>query len=132
MEIENQTRDSKRKAIIKWLPEIYFLVGAIWCAIETLVCSKDPNYLAILLIIVITIQLFIKNRIIGLAVSSAFGLAFLYLTLAFFSDLIKATSFNFNTVKFITGGTLVIGSTLIMAFRMFRKYYKADQHQQKN
>lgn len=119
------------KPLLRWTPEAYFILFAIWCACENYSASKYTdsvpfNYPAVVLIVLLTLQFFFKNRSIGLIVSSVLGIVSAYLILALWSDFSKNPTFDERGIRFLGIGGLLIIINITMAVLMFRKYLKAN------
>ena len=117
------------KRLLTWTPEVYFIVFAIWWALETYFSSKNNssvpiNYPAIVLAVVLTLQFCLKNRMIGLILSSLLGMASAYLILALLSDISKSPTFDERGIRFLGFGGLLIATNITMSILMFHKYFK--------
>ena len=111
--------------IYRWIPEVYFMLVAIWWAIDSYTNWKgDINYPAIALFSIFTLQFFIKNRIIGLLLALMIGLVSIYLILALLSDFSKIPTIDVSGIRFLFRGGLFIVSNIIMSVLMFRNYSK--------
>lgn len=129
---------SLTKRLLKWLPEVYFIVFNLWWAIGTYLGQKSLdnsvliNYPALILIAAFVVQFFIKNKHLGISLSAILILGTAFLSLTLFSDVLRFSSFDNRVIKFIIYGILLISLNLFMAIRMFRKYQKVSDNKDTN
>jgi len=111
------------KSLLPWIPECYFIIFSIWWTESLYTPHQIINYPAMLLAIVLVLQFFIRNRNVGIIVSSLMGLYSAYLILALWSDLAKGPVWDEVALRFHLKGGLLIATNITMAVLMFRKYY---------
>ena len=105
------------------LPEFYFIILCVWWFVYGNIINPETIYYpAIIVTLVLTVQLLIKKRAVGLVISTFFGLFSFYLILALVSDLVKGEIFNMNALIFLLQGGLLIVTNIVMSVWMFRKY----------
>lgn len=109
----------KKKAILAIIPESYLICATIYYWILT---ANLFNPIAISLLVVLILQVIIKNKILGLIVSSIFILLNLYMALALISELSEFKDYTDDYWKLLIIGILFIGLNLIMGGLMLWKY----------
>jgi hypothetical protein len=118
------------KRILKWSPEIYFLIVLTWWFTSTYFGQKQNdntvfiNYPALILVVTLLVQFFIKNKHLGVTVAAVLVLGTFFLILSMFSFVLYDWDFNQHSAKFLIYSGIFIGLNLFMAFRMFRRYSK--------
>lgn len=131
-------KSSTAKRVLKWLPEAYFVLVALWWIIGTYLGQKSIdnsiliNYPALILMITLIVQFFIKNKHIGITLAAIITLGNFFLILASASEAFKVSDFDVRIIKFLTYGALFIGLNLLMAYRMFHKYSKMPSRNESN
>ncbi len=113
-----------KKAISKWIPEIYLICSVIYYWIDTGLF----NPVAIAFIFALILQLIVRNKITGMLISGFFVIINLYATLVLLSDLLKVykeigTLVEAKALLFF--GSLYMGLNITMGIIMFIKYTKS-------
>lgn len=112
------------KRLIKNIPELYFIViGFIWF-LDSLFVHHTINYIAVLLIWLLLVQIVYKNKIIGIFYSVILLLTNLYIL----SELISFEAFSVDTLNVIIGRGIICFVSLIMSFAMFLKFYSSRNY----
>ncbi|MEL1243256.1 hypothetical protein AAEO56_03185 [Flavobacterium sp. DGU11] len=110
------------KRILKFIPEIYFMgVGMFWAA-ENYFASGNVNYIALLIVWLLFLQLFYKNRILGLTYGVALGFVSAFMILAVNSEVSDFESFTPEAIQLQLAGWGIFGTGLLMAGAMLYKF----------
>jgi hypothetical protein len=80
------------------------------------------SYPSLVVIVLLIVLLFTKNKILGLLLSCVFAVYSLYLVLALVSDLQDADTFDRDATALLIKGSILIIGNLAMATLMFIKY----------
>jgi hypothetical protein len=109
------------KQLKKWIPEIYLLVSVVayWIMTGTLF-----NWIAILLLLVLTILLVLKNSLLGTAISLLLLILNLYMVLALISELTEFPSFNRDAQTMLLFGSTYFGLNIFLSIVMFIRWKK--------
>lgn len=110
---------SKLKQITLQIPEFLLLAAVIfyWGS-----AGWGVNYIAIVLLVVLILQIIFKNRIIGIIIPSLLTLASLFLILAVISEFKEFPSVNAEAMKLLLVGLVYFSSTILVSGVMFYKY----------
>jgi hypothetical protein len=103
------------KPILRIIPLIYFIGLSLFWITENYMSTGTINYIAIAVAVVLMAQLFIKNKIAGLATGLVMGLFSCYMLLALLSDLAKVKEFTSGTYKFMAFGGGLFGVGVLMS-----------------
>lgn len=110
------------KKLLKLLPEIYFMgVGIFWAA-ENYFASGTLNYIALLIVWLLFLQLFYKNRILGLTYGVALGFVSAFMILAVNSEVGDFETITAEALKLQLVGWGIFGAGIIMAGAMLYKF----------
>jgi len=102
------------KKIFRILPLVYFMGLAIFWFLENYMATGTINYIALAVLLGLSIELFYNSKIVGLLTGSAMSLFSAYMLLAMLSDIFKGGAFNPNMVPFLVFGTSLFGVGLLM------------------
>ncbi len=131
-------KTSFTKRLLKWLPEVYFITVALWWTIGTYLGQKSIdnsvliNYPALILMVTLIVQFFIKNKHLGIALAALITLGNFFLILALASEAFKVPAFDQRIINFLIYGGLFIALNLLMAYRLFHKYSKMPSRNESN
>ncbi|AWH85265.1 hypothetical protein HYN59_09105 [Flavobacterium album] len=110
------------KKLLKFIPEIYFMgLGIFWVA-ENYFASGTLNYIALLLVWLLFLQFFYKNRILGLIYGVLLGFTSAFMILAVNSEVGGFETFTEQALQLQLVGWGVFGTGLIMAGTMVYKF----------
>jgi len=109
------------KRYLLLLPEILIIALSIFWFIDNYAPSGYINYYTIAVFLVVTLQLFIKNKILGILLGSIFFLFGLYMVLAVVSEFKKFTSFNTSAIQLAGVGFLICFVLIASSIGMFYK-----------
>lgn len=107
------------KTFVLSLPE-YLLIAAVvfyWISAGQLI-----NYIAIILIIVLVLQMIFKNKVIGILIPCLLALTSLYMILAVISEVSEFPSFNSEAKTLVFVGFSYFLTTLFVSILMIYKY----------
>ncbi len=110
------------KAILRYIPEIYLLAATIyyWILTHTLF-----NPIAIILLAILSYQLFLRKSVLGLIIAAIFILLNLYMILALMSELSEFNNADQSYYELLIFGFLFLGLNILMASFMLFKNIKA-------
>lgn len=112
----------------KNIPELFLLLATFFYMFASVGFSVNP--IAVVFVLIISAQMYFKNKTTGILLASVFILIFSYLFLALFSDLIKLESLT-DGWQMLVFGTLYLGISLAAAIFMVRKYVRMDEPKKK-
>lgn len=119
-----QLRNIMRK-LLKFIPELYFMgLGAAWAA-ENYFSSGTVNYIALLFVWLLFLQLFYKNRILGLIYGVALGMISVYMIMAVNSEVGSFEGITKELLVLQLTGWAVFFSGAAAAGGMIWKFAKA-------
>jgi len=107
---------TKAKKYLKFLPEVYFMASALY---YWTLAGKELNYIATGVILVMLVQIALKQKVLGMVTSGLLILVNCLLVLALVSELREYPTFNAEAQKMALFGTLYLGTNLAMAGYMF-------------
>ncbi len=111
------------KRILNNLPELYFIgLGTFWVT-ENYLSSGRINYIVLLVTWLVFLQVFYKNRVLGMIYGSAWGLISAYKIYVAITGVYDLQS---TVLEAVQSGT-VFGIGLFMAIGMFYKYATAKE-----
>ncbi|WP_298395863.1 hypothetical protein [Flavobacterium sp.] len=108
----------------KWLlvlPEFFILALALFWFLDNYLGVGYINYYTIAVFSIVALQLFLKNKIIGILLGSIFFLFGLYMVLAVLSEFKKITTINFASFELISVGFLICFVLIASSIGMFYK-----------
>lgn len=100
-----------------YLPHIYFMGISI-------IIACHPNYMMIVAAIVLLVMIFIKNKILNVAVAAFLLFFSFWILLAYLSDFYKIIEFDAKAWKFIWVGALFIIANFSMSILMGLPFFK--------
>ncbi len=110
------------KTLLKFIPELYFMGLGIFWAAENYFSGGVNNYFALLIVWLMFLQLFYKNRILGLIYGTVFGLASAYMVLAVNSEVGDFSKFTIEALQLQLVGWGIFGTALLMAGAMVYRF----------
>lgn len=103
------------------LPEFFIIALSIFWFLDNYLGSGHINYFTIVVFIVVLLQLFIKNKIVGIVLGSIFFLFGLYMILAVLSEFKKFTTITSSAIELISVGFLICFTIIAASIGMFYK-----------
>jgi hypothetical protein len=103
------------------LPEIFIILLSIYWFLDNYDGSEHINYFTIVVFIIVTLQLFIKNKVVGIILGSIFFLFGLYMMLAVLSELKKFATINSSAIELLSVGFLICFVLIASSIGMFYK-----------
>lgn len=110
------------KKSLKFIPEIYFMGLGIFWAAENYFTGGVINYIALLLVWLLFLQLFYKNRILGLVYGTILGLISAYMILATNSEVAKFDELTAEALQLQFAGWGIFGAGALMAGVMVYRF----------
>lgn len=89
------------------LPEFFIIALSIYWFLENYMGSGYVNYIALVVFVIVTFQVFLKNKIVGIMLGSILFLFGLYMVLAVLSEFRKFTTFDSSAIQLIVVGFLI-------------------------
>ncbi len=115
------------KSLLTNLPEIFFIgLGGAWF-IENLYSGNHVNYIALLIIWLLFLQLIYKNRLTGIIYGNLLGVFSLYMLGAVYSEFTAFETINANAIMLLAVGGGIFGVGIFMAGRMLYNYLTTDK-----
>lgn len=112
------------KTILSYLPEISFLLMAIYWFIDNLMATPTHiNYLMIVIALFVVAQMVWRIRTFAYILSVLLGLGSLYMILAVFSEFSEFPKGDPRGIKFLLTGTSIFIVLAAMAIVMPFKYF---------
>lgn len=116
------------KSLLTNLPEIFFIgLGGAWL-LENLYSGGHVNYVALLTIWLLLLQLVYKNRLTGIIYGNILGLFSLYMLGAVYSEFLEFETITTNAVMLLVVGGGIFGAGIFMAGRMLYNYLTTDKN----
>jgi|GEM_PF-693126 hypothetical protein len=113
------------RRLLKFIPELYFMgLGTVWAA-ENYFSSGTINYIALLFVWLLFLQLFYKNRILGLIYGVALGMISVYMIMAVNSEVAEFETFTTEALTLQLAGWAIFFSGAAAAGGMIWKFAKA-------
>lgn len=113
--------------LLKMLPELFFMgLGTYW-AIENYLASGHRNYIAILFVWLLFLQLFYKNRILGLTYGIILTCISVYMCLAVLSEFYEFNPGEAQGYKLLAWGFSIFGAGILMGLYMIYNYATANE-----
>lgn len=113
------------KYISKNFPELFLILSTLFYWLSA---GLAINYIAIVLITIVILQLIYKNKGTGIAIGVIFSLIFCYMFLALLSDVVNFDSMTTERWYAIGAFVLYFGSGLISGIVMTSKYIKKQDY----
>ena len=89
------------------LPEFFIIALSIYWFLENYMGSGYVNYIALVVFVIVTLQVFLKNKIVGIMLGSILFLFGLYMVLAVLSEFRKFTTLDSSAIQLISVGFLI-------------------------
>ncbi|MFD2603161.1 hypothetical protein [Flavobacterium suzhouense] len=116
------------KSILQRLPELFFVgLGTYW-VLENFIASNTVNWIAVTFVAILIIQLFVQQRIIGMALGLVLGLISAYMMFAVLSEF-REFRFYDQAFELLSVGIGIFGSGVIFATAMVYKFVTALQNE---
>lgn len=113
--------------LLKMLPELFFMgLGTYW-AIENYLASGHRNYIAVFFVWLLFLQLFYKNRILGLIYGIILTMISGMMSLAVISEYREFSPGDAEGVNLIAWGLVLFGVAIFMGLYMIYKYATAKE-----
>ncbi|MDT0554632.1 hypothetical protein [Patiriisocius hiemis] len=113
------------KKILKIFPELFLILSTLFYWISA---GLAINYIAIVLITIVVLQLIYKKQGTGIALGVIFSLIFCYMFLALLSDVVKLESISSKKWQTILAFVLYFGSGLVAGIVMTIKYISQNRN----
>ena len=110
------------KKYLLLLPEGIILALTGYWFVDNYVVSNHINLIALTVSIVVVSQIIIKNKFLGLVISSAISLFSWYMILAVFSEFREFETVTFESLQLLLFGLLLCFLGLISSGLLFFKY----------
>jgi len=108
--------------LLKMLPELFFMgLGTYW-AIENYMASGHRNYIAVFFVWLLFLQLFYKNRILGLIYGIILTMISGMMSLAVISEYREFNPGEAEGIKLLIWGLALFGVGIFMGLYMIYKY----------
>ncbi|WP_396192634.1 hypothetical protein [Flavobacterium sp.] len=95
------------KKYLLLLPEFFIIALSIYWFLENYMGSGYVNYIALVVFVIVALQVFLKNKIVGIMLGSILFLFGLYMVLAVLSEFRKFTSIDSSAIQLISVGFLI-------------------------
>jgi hypothetical protein len=115
------------KKILRYLPELYFMGLGIFWAVENYAASGYKNYIAIMVVWLMFIQIIYQNRIVGLIYGNLTAILSGYMLLATLSEFREFDSLSADSLLVLLFGFGLFLPGLAMGGAMIYKSVKAKQ-----
>jgi hypothetical protein len=113
--------------LFKVIPELFFMgLGTYW-AIENYMASGHRNYIAVLAVWLLLVQLFYKNRILGLIYGVVFTMMSGFMTLAVISEFREFGLGDSGGSNLLLWGIALFGTGVLMGIWMIYNYATAKE-----
>jgi len=114
------------KNLLKTLPEFYFLVLGIFWITGDYFSDGQINYFALLITWLIFLQVFYKNKVLGLIYGNLLALFSVYMLQSLSLAYIEFGEGSFQSLNMTIGGVGLFGIGLVMAILMIYNYVTAQ------
>ncbi|UUC45626.1 hypothetical protein [Flavobacterium cerinum] len=115
------------KNSIKNVPEIVLIGLAVFSFVETLIVRSEINYLMIIVMAIMIIQLVFKNRYFGVFLGLLVGLVSFGLLLAVISDYRKFPTVNSEAIQLLSVGGLFSLIGAVLSAMLLYKYFNQQE-----
>lgn len=116
------------KPILQRLPELFFVgLGTYW-VLENFLAGNTINWIALTFVAVLIIQLFVQQRIVGMALGLVLGLVSAYMMFAVLSEF-REFRFYDQAFELLSVGLGLFGSGVVLATAMVYKFVMALQNE---
>lgn len=111
--------------LLKMIPELFFMgLGTYW-VIENYMASGHHNYIAALFVWLLFLQLFYKNRILGLTYGIILTMVSGFMALAVLSEYREFNPGEAEGIRLLVWGLILFGIGGLMGLTMVYKYATA-------
>lgn len=104
-----------------FLPEIFISAVSIYWFYENYSSSGHVNYFAIVVFFIVALQIFLKNKIIGVVLGSMLFLFGTFMVLAVLSEFKKFPTINSAAIQLISVGLLICFVLITSSIGLFYK-----------
>lgn len=115
------------KKYLLFLPEIFIISLTIFWFLDNYTRSGHVNFIALIVFVIVALQVFMKNRIVGIVFGSLFFLFGLYMVLAVLSDFKKFSAIDSSAIQLIGIGFLIcfvlVSSSIGMIYKSIPKTF---------
>lgn len=115
------------KKILRFLPELYFMGIGIFWAVENYTASGYKNYIAIMVVWLMFIQIIYQNRIVGLIYGNLTAIVSGYMLLATLSEFREFEGLSADSLLLLLFGFGLFLPGVAMGGAMIYKSVKAKQ-----
>lgn len=115
------------KKILRFLPELYFMGIGIFWAVENYTASGYKNYIAIMVVWLMFIQIIYQNRIVGLIYGNLTAIVSGYMLLATLSEFREFEGLSADSLLLLLFGFGLFLPSVAMGGAMIYKSVKAKQ-----
>ncbi len=109
------------KKYLLLFPEFFIIVLSIYWFLENYMSSGHINYFAIVVFVIVALQVFLKNKIVGIMLGSILFLFGLYMFLAVLSEFREFTAIDSSAIELISVGFLICFVLISSSIGMFYK-----------
>lgn len=109
------------KKYLLLLPEFFIIAVAIFWFLDNYMSTGHINYFTIVVFAIVTLQIFLKNKILGIVLGSVLFLFGLYMVLAVLSEFKKFTVIDSSAVELISVGFLICFVLIASSIGLFYK-----------
>lgn len=120
------------KQIVQRLPELFFMsLGTYWVS-ENYLASCSVNWIALIFIVLLAVQLFLQHRIAGMALGLVLGLICAYMLFAVLSEFKQFKTVNDEALQLLAFGLGIFGLGVVSATAMVYKFAMEQQNYMQN
>lgn len=112
-----------------YIPELYLIASVLFYWFST---GTALNYIAIILVIILGVQLVYQKAVMGIVIASLFLLLNLYMVLALISELREFNELTSSFYSLLIVGTLYLGLNIIISSYMIIKYVRRQDLKSRN
>lgn len=109
------------KKYLLLLPEFFIISLSIYWFLENYMSSGYVNYIALVVFVIVTLQVFIKNKIVGIMLGSIFFFFGLYMILAVISEFRKFTAIDSSAIQLLSVGLTICFVLISSSIALFYK-----------
>lgn len=120
------------KSLLTNLPEIFFIgLGGSWF-LENLYSSNHVNYVALLIVWLLFLQLIYRNRLAGIIYGNILGLFSLFMLGAVYSEFLEFETITTNAIMLLAVGGAIFGTGVFMSGKMLYNYLTTSKSYEDN
>jgi hypothetical protein len=120
------------KPIIQRLPELFFMGLGMYWVTENYLASGHINWIAIVFIVMLSLQLIFQQRIAGMALGLVLGLICAYMMFAVLSEFYEFKAATREALQLLGFGLGVFGVGVVSATAMVYKFALGQHDYMKN